>query len=70
MLAATRSVRFSPPLQGSCPVSRPVMTACQSISASSVTPSVIEVPARMKQAKSSRCSQLVPMSSSQAASSG
>ena len=59
-----------PPLQGSCPVSRAVMAACQSISASSVTPSVSEVPVRMKQVKSSRCSQWVLMSSSQAASSG
>jgi len=47
-----------------------VMAACQSISASSVTLSVSEVPVRMKRVKSSRCSQLVLMSSSQAASSG
>jgi hypothetical protein len=68
MLAARRRIRSS--LQGSCPVPRLVIAACQSIWASSVTPSVIEVLARMRRVKSSRCSHPVLMSSSQAASRG
>jgi len=60
--------RFSPLLQGRSPASRLVMTACQSMQASSVTPSVSEVPVLMNRAKSSRCSHPVPMTSSQAAS--
>ena len=68
MLAASLRVRLSPLLQGRSPVSRLVMAACQSMWASSVTPSVIEVPVLTKQQKSSRCSHPVPMISSQAAS--
>src|SRR6266567_4611891 len=67
MLAGSRRIRFSPLLQGRSPPSRLLMTACQSIWASSVTPSVIEGPVVTKRAKSSRCSQPVPMTSSQAA---
>src|SRR6266540_1973180 len=61
MLAASRRIRFSPPLQGRCPASRLAMAACQSIWASLVTPSVSGVPVRMKRAKSSRCSHPVLM---------
>ena len=68
MLAASRKIRFSPPLQGRSPVSRPVMAACQSMWARSVTPLVIEVTVLTKRAKSARCSHPAPMTSSLAAS--
>jgi len=68
MLAASLSIRFSPLLQGRSPVSRLVMTDCQSMWASSVTPSVSEVPVLTKRVKSSRCSHPELMTSSQAAS--
>jgi hypothetical protein len=60
MLAASRNTRFSL-LQGRSPVSRLVMTACQSMWASSVTPSDSEVPVLMKHVKSPRRSHPVLM---------
>ena len=68
MLAASRRIRLSPLLQGRSPASRVVMTDCQSMWASSVPPSVIEVTVLTKESKSSRCSHPEPMTSSQAAS--
>ena len=66
--AASRRIRFSPLLQGRSPASRLLMTDCQSMWASSVAPSVIEVTVLTKQVKSSRCSHPALMTRSQAAS--
>ena len=68
MLAASRRIRFSPLLQGRSPASRLLMTDCQSMWASSVAPSVIEVTVLTKQVKSSRCSHPALMTRLQAAS--
>ncbi len=68
MLAASRRSRFSPLPLGRSPASRLAMTASQSMWASSVTPSVIEVRVLTNELKSSRCSHPAPMTSSQAAS--
>ena len=65
---AGRRIRFSPLLQGRSPASRLLMTDCQSMWASSVAPSVIEVTVLTKQVKSSRCSHPALMTRLQAAS--
>ena len=72
MLAARRSIRRSPPLQGRLPASRAAMAAGQSIWAILVVPSVMLTPVRTNApAKSSRCSQMLwPMSRPTPASAG
>src|SRR5450755_1063557 len=58
MLAARRSMRRSPLLEGSWPALSEAIAASQSVLAIRVVPSLMLVPVVMKRLKSSRCSQL------------